>query len=430
MAEHVWKGEAPGRLDVMGGVADYSGSLVLQTPISAMARVAIMKRPEPELQVSSTWASEVTLPLYWLRDLRDQPTSVWRNQLDERQVPRWALYPLGCFLLFCHVHDWWPTHGLNVEVESDVPMSMGVSSSAALEVATLRALEHLSGLEFTGTERARLAQRAENEVVGAPCGLMDQLASSHGVAGALLPILCRPDILGDPIPLPAGLLVVGWPSGVKHDVAASPYATARTAAFMGKKILEQAFSRSLSYLTELSPSQISRLPDESLPTTLTGEEFLTRFDGVDDPLSAIKRQQIYPVRAGANFPVEENFRCQLAAQLLQACGDMQRCSSEHVNTNMACANTKQEECLRSVGELMFQSHEGYSSMGLGCAQTDAMVEAVKELGPSKGFYGARVSGGGSGGTVVVLLEQLSLPQLHSMVDRISGTATVPCTLIG
>jgi L-arabinokinase len=197
-------------------------------------------------------------------------------------------------LLFSQAQEWWPSHGLNIKVESGVPTSMGVSSSAALEVAALRALEDLSGLRFTGTDRAKLAQRVENEIVGAPCGLMDQLASSHGVARTLLPILCRPDALGAPIPLPTGVLVVGWPSGVKHDVADSPYATARTAAFMGKKILEGALSKRLSYLTELSPSQLKTFSDDVLPPTITGEEFLARYEAVDDPLSVVDASRDLP----------------------------------------------------------------------------------------------------------------------------------------
>jgi L-arabinokinase len=325
-------------------------------------------------------------------------------------------------LLFSQAQGWWPSHGLNIKVESGVPTSMGVSSSAALEVATLRALEHLSGLSFTGTERAKLAQRAENEVVGAPCGLMDQLASSHGVARTLLPILCRPDTLGAPIPLPEGVLVVGWPSGVKHDVADSPYATARTAAFIGKKILEGALSKRLSYLTELSPSQLKTFSDDVLPPTITGEEFLERYEAVDDPLSVVDASRVYPLRAGASFPIEENFRCQLAAQLLETCADV-NC------TDARGAEPKRDEALRSVGELMYQSHRGYSSIGLGCDQTDVMVQAVQDLRPGQGFYGARVSGGGSGGTVVVLLKQSSLPKLQSLADRICGTSTQPWPLI-
>jgi galactokinase len=200
-------------------------------------------------------------------------------------------------------------------------------------------------------------------------------------------------------------------------VADSPYATARTAAFMGKKMLERALSKPLSYLTELLPSQLGKFGDDVLPPIITGEEFLTRYAAVDDPLSAVHAARTYALRASASFPVEENFRCRLAAQLLQLCADANR------------AEAKLEEGLRSVGELMLQSHRGYSSIGLGCDQTDVMVEAVQELGPSHGFYGARVSGGGSGGTVVVLLKQTSLPQLQTLATGMSGTSTALWPLI-
>ena len=67
-----------------------------------------------------------------------------------------------------------------------------------------------------------------------------------------------------------------------------------------------------------------------------------------------------------------------------------------------------------LGEFLFQSHEGYSRMGLGCPETDTMVAAIREFGSGEGFYGARISGGGSGGTVVVLLEESALPKLEQL----------------
>ena len=79
---------------------------------------------------------------------------------------------------------------------------------------------------------------------------MDQLGVAHGTPGALLPIWCRPDVLGEPVPLPEGVTAVGWPSGVKHAVSGSPYGTARTAAFMGKKILESRLARRLEHTAE------------------------------------------------------------------------------------------------------------------------------------------------------------------------------------
>jgi galactokinase len=408
-----WQGEAPGRLDVLGGVADYSGALVLQMPIRATTRVTITPVAEARLEVTSDHEGTVALPLP-PRTLADPAGEValLRAWLDEHQTPHWARYPVGCFLLFCRAQQWQPPAGLSFAIASEVPVSMGVSSSAALEVATLRALEAAAGRHFAGTELARLAQRAENDLVGAPCGLMDQLAAAHGTPGALLPILCRPDVLDDPVPLPAGAVVVGWPSGVRHAVSASPYATARAAAFMGKTILEAALERRLAHVSDLAPSQLAEVDEAVLPPAIHGRDFLARYGAVDDPLSRIDAEQRYPVRAAVSFPVHENFRAAQAVRLLRGARPGDR-----------------RPTLEAVGELMYQSHAGYGAMGLGCPETDTMVRAVRDLGPDRGFYGARVSGGGSGGTVVVLLEAAALPELEGLAASPSFGGAGPARLI-
>jgi L-arabinokinase len=413
MSVSSWQGEAPGRLDVLGGVADYSGALVLQMPIRARTRVTITPLAEPRLELASEQEGAVALPLPppALTGPAGEVAAL-RAWLDEHHARHWARYPVGCFLLFCRAQGWRPPTGLRFAIASGVPVSMGVSSSAALEVATLRALEEVSIRAFRGTALARLAQRAENELVGAPCGLMDQLAAAHGTAGALLPILCRPDVLDEPVPLPAGAVAVGWPSGVRHAVSASPYATARAAAFMGKKILEGALTRPLAHLTELTPGQLAEAGEAALPAALSGRDFLARHGTVDDPLSTIDPERLYPVRAAVTFPVEENFRSAQAVRLLRG-----------------VRSDNRPQALRAVGELMYRSHAGYSAIGLGCPETDAMVQAVREQGPDRGFFGARVSGGGSGGTVVVLLEGAALHELEGLAANLSFGGVRPAPLI-
>ena len=378
-------GEAPGRLDFLGGVADYSGSLVLEMPLRLTTRVMVSAHAAKEFVLVSA----------------QEGRCVVAAGTPPASVPKWVRYAYGCYLLFCEAQRWQPKAGLKFSIRSRVPASMGVSSSAALEVATLRALELFSGRKFTGTALARLAQRAENEIVGAPCGLMDQLASAYGVRGALLPILCRPDILGEPVRLPPGVVAVGWPSGVKHAVTASPYATARAGAFMGRKLIERATGRRLAHATELTPAEVRAFSRTALPVKISGRTFLARAGGVDDPLSKIELAKNYAVRAAVSFPVEENFRAEAAVALLRGVTPKSR-----------------EATLRMVGDLLYQSHAGYSSIGLGCPETDQMVAAVRALGPQRGFYGARASGGGSGGTVVVLLRKSALPALRRLVAKI------------
>lgn len=376
-------GIAPGRLDFLGGVADYSGSLVLEMPLSLTTRVVVAARAEPGYEFTSAQLGG----------------HVVRKKSRASDLPGWVRYPYGCLLYFAKTTGWRPPAGLSFAVDSTVPLGMGVSSSAAIEVATLRALVKFSGLKLAPVALAHLAQDVENNFVGAPCGLMDQLASACGTHNALLPILCRPDIIRKSVSFPSGVIAVGWPSGVKHAVTASPYATARAGAFMGRRIIEQATGRKLAHTAEVTPEELAALPEGTLPRSISGREFLRRWKKVDDPLSSIVPARKYPVRAATTFPIEESDRAAQAVALLRGRGP------------------KRARCV-ALGELLYASHAGYSAMGLGCPETDEMVAAIRKLGPAKGFYGARVSGGGSGGTVVVLLEKKSLPKLEALMQRL------------
>ena len=149
-------------------------------------------------------------------------------------------------------------------LDSRVPLGAGVSSSAAIEVATMQAISTAFGLNLEGVTLARLAQTVENRVVGAPCGIMDQMTSALGVANSLLLILCRPHEIQGTQTLPAGVRIFGINSNVKHSVGGSAYTRARVAAFMGRKIL------GVDYLAEIS--RMSGIFTSKSPN-MSGEEF-------------------------------------------------------------------------------------------------------------------------------------------------------------
>lgn len=324
--------------------------------------------------------------------------------LKEQDAPLWTFYVYGSVTVFVRETGWLPEAGqsIKLEISSSVPTAQGVSSSASIEVATIRALRALSGKELTELRTAHIAQAAENYVVGAPCGLMDQLASACGEAGKVLPILCRPDILSPAVPLPSSVTLVGWPSGVKHSVGASPYLVARTATFMGKKMAEKVLGLTLAHAAELDPFRLHQLVVPALPAAITGKDFLAGYGGVDDGLSKIDPATEYPVRAALTFAAEENFRCALATSLLEAASRAEPGTAAY------------RSYLSQVGELMRLTHAGYTAIGLGCPETDAMVEKLRSMGPAAGIYGARVSGGGSGGTVAVLCEKAAVPTLAAL----------------
>jgi len=406
--------EAPGRLDLMGGVADYSGALVLETPIRQTTRVAVEALASPRLLFESRGYTTVDVespPLSALLDGRPAYAEI-RAGLDALGLPAWVRYPLGCLIVLARARAFARSPGYAFRIESTVPCSQGVASSAALEVATLRALALLHGVEFEGTELARLGQEAENQVVGAPRGLMDQLTCAFGEPGALLPILCRPDGLRPGVALPSGFLVAGWPSGVEHSVAESPYRVARTATFMGKAILEAGSETRWRYASEIPSDLLGASASEPVRTTIRGDEFLSRYGPLDDPLCRVETTREYAVLDALRFPIEEHARCTEAVSLLA------RESGRNPHST-----------LERVGELMLQSHRGYSSIGLGHHQTDRMVDALRRLGPGAGIYGARTSGGGSGGSVVVLLRQEARGRLEEMSREVYAEAAGPQPLI-
>jgi L-arabinokinase len=389
--------DAPGRLDFLGGVADYSGSLVLEMPTQVRTSVTLQPENTTHVRIESRTFGQAQLELAPLRELvgKDAAPVEFRAHLDENKFPRWARYPLGCFISLVRQTHWFPNSGFHIEIGSAVPDGQGVSSSAALEIATLRAFNKSGNLGLSPIELARLGQKAENLIVGAACGLMDQLASSCGRPGELLPILCRPDTLYDSLPLPQGLMIAGWPSGVKHQVGASPYATARAASFMGKRILEKLSRDKWRYTSEIS-IELFRRHESSLPQLMTGGEFLASYQGTDDPLTQVDSNHSYPIRAATRFPIEEKMRAHRARQLF---------ADYKIDPPVAGGE------LRSI---LRASHEAYSAMGLGSPETDALLECFLDESVESGFIAGRISGGGSGGTVVVLIEKRAEEKLLAL----------------
>lgn len=234
-------GTASGRLDMMGGVADYCGSLVLEcaTEVSTTVQASVVPNSDV-LEVTTLYGGAPTrssAPLGILRDAAIALPAV-RAALAECKAPAWMSYVFGSLAVFSRETGWLPKpgSGLLLDVQSSVPAAQGVSSSASVEVAVLRALVNLSGVAVPPRRLAVLAQvraaslasptcanaarplpllpqEAENHVVGAPCGIMDQLAVSFGVPGRVLPILCRPDEPQEPLPLPKGVVLLGCECG-------------------------------------------------------------------------------------------------------------------------------------------------------------------------------------------------------------------------
>ncbi len=419
----VFIARAPGRLDVMGGIADYSGSLVLEMPIAEATLVALQRDHASHSQrmVKLVSLAENGLPpLIFAMPLDALAPGGVPLAYDEARAyfrgdpaRYWAAYVCGVFLVLMRERGVRFEQGARLLISSCVPEGKGVSSSAALEVAVMSAVAAGYGIELSPRELALLCQTVENHVVGAPCGVMDQMASACGEQGKLLALLCQPAEVQETIMLPPDLAVWGLDSGVRHSVGGGDYGAVRTGAFIGYRMIAELAGLAVAtntedaplrvddhrwhnYLANVTPSEFAGLYAAHLPKEIEGAEFLARFSGLTDAATRVDPQRTYAVRQPTAHAIEEHFRVRAFAGLLR---------SE--------AGVRRDELL---GELMYQSHESYGRCGLGSEGTDALVRLVREAGTSAGLYGAKITGGGSGGTVAILAQRDSQIAINQVAE--------------
>src|SRR6202022_1307198 len=197
---------APGRVELLGNHTDYNGGLVLSAAIHWGVTVRARKDSSNRITISST-------------------TNGRRAEIDISSIERlpsesWANYPLGVIEMLRQTG--FPLGGTTIDIDSDLPLGAGLSSSAALEVATAFALRELYQLPLDPMQIAKLCQRAENEFVGVQCGLLDQASSVFGQAGKAILLDFR-SITAEPISLPAAVAILLLESGVPPILPGGEY---------------------------------------------------------------------------------------------------------------------------------------------------------------------------------------------------------------
>jgi galactokinase len=336
--EGVWA--APGRVNLIGEHTDYNDGLALPLGIAQRTRVAVRRRADQRLCLRSLQAGQHELSL---------------AQLAPGQVSGWAAYVGG--VAWAALQAGAAATGLDVLLDSDVPMGAGLSSSAALECACLLAMAELWGFERSRLELARLAQRAETEFAGVPCGLMDQLASLHARSGHALMVDFRALTI-EPVPLPldaAGLCLVVIDTRAPHELARGEYAERRRACASAASAL------GLASLRDASLPQLARL----------------------DPASVDARR--------ARHVVRENARVSEAFGVL-----------------------RQRRPLAALGPLLTASH---ASLRDDFEVTVPHLDVAAASAEAAGALGARMVGGGFGGSVIALCRKIDREGVAERVLR-------------
>ncbi|CAI5937990.1 unnamed protein product [Closterium sp. NIES-65] len=509
---------APGRLDVMGGIADYSGSLVLQMPTAEACHVAIQvirappsapsapptsPGPPPSLRIVSLSAAanhrvpSVSLPLARLLpalyaspphsapcaldyasahallaggpaagDEGEEGAAQARESGDEgggggggsrEGAEESGAAEQGGGGGAGGTRRGWGgggaqgesgalgrVQGVAVVVASEVPEGVGVASSAAVEVASMMALMHALGMHVPPWHLARMCQMVENRVVGAPCGIMDQMAVTLARPASLLALLCRPASVQGCLALPPHVALWGIDSGARHSVGGAGYGGVRAAAFMGLTLINVASGESseastsvsaaphdlapavtqpLSCLCELDPHSLPLL-EPILPATMHGSAFLARHASHGDPATTVAADLHYPVRPASRHPVMDHFRTRCFRSLLLTHVEHKEGGKEVQGKGVegegdegadegggAVSGGGRLEQMALLGELMMQSHASYTACGLGSPATDLIVALARtHMGPHGPLWGAKITGGGSGGTVCVLGDSTAAAQ--------------------
>jgi galactokinase len=401
-ARPVYISRAPGRLDLMGGNVDYTGGLVFQATIREATWAAAQRREDgrivfwnPQMEREG-WLDLVEFELDSLVD-----EAAVRQRVNVSPRVRWTAYVLGVFYLLRSRYAPSMKDGANVYIESEVPLNKGVSSSAAVEVAVMKAVAAAYGIALEGVELAEVCQWVENVIAESACGIMDQAASVLGDEGHILPLLCQSCSPWSLVKLPAGVRCWGIDSGVRHAVTGAQYEASRAAAFIGYRMIcdwehlplaldsngripRFVEPRWNGYISNIAPSVFRSVYEDELPILASGAEIQALGKIHPDPFTRILPEMNYRIRACTRYAVEENQRVEMFVELTRG------------------ATLGKGNSLRLMGDLMFQSHWSYSECGLGCEATDRLVNFVRdECGDGK-LYGAKITGGGGGGTVAVL----------------------------
>ncbi|MFI6156851.1 galactokinase [Kitasatospora sp. NPDC051170] len=275
-------------------------------------------------------------------------------ELAPGAVPGWVAYPAA--VVWALREAGYEVGGADLRLDSDVPSGAGLSSSAALECAVAAAYNDLYGLGLSAPDLALIAQRAENAFVGVPCGIMDQMASMCCREGSALYLDSR-DLTGRQVPIDltgAGLALLVIDTRVKHDLADGAYAALRAGCERAAALLGLPALRSLAP-SDL-PASLPRLPDELRPLV--------------------------------RHVVTENARVETAVAHLDT-GD-----------------------LTALGPVLTAGHASLrDDYRVSCPETDLAVEAAV----TAGAHGARMTGGGFGGSVIALVDAPRAPHVATAV---------------
>lgn len=423
---------APGRLDVIGGLAEYTGGLVVNTPIAQQVHVAVRPRSDGAVSIDVVGADGSTphagtlLPAdRTLADAVDPIAAL--NGRGSGAGPVSGLVRCVAGALFEMVRGGLVRDlggGVSVAIGSELDELSDVGAHAAAAAATLVATASALDVSLEPAAAAMLCQTVENRWIGVPVGAADSMCALVGRAGALGQWLCCPCTAVGSTALPDGVALVGIDCGAKPRTAAAKYRSARTASFMGRVVIERIVAHEgydelqwNGYVSNLSVEDYILRFRDRIPKKISGRAFLDLFAETGDPLTRVDPSTVYNVRSRTEHHIYENAR----AHGFVGC--------------LARAQRKGDgAALGEAGKLMYASHWSYGQRcGLGSVETDLLVGLVRRFARDAGVFGAKITGRGGGGVVVVLMRTTDAARGaldEAMAAYREKTKRTPCLITG
>ncbi len=395
---------APGRLDVIGGFAEYTGALTLSVPLQEHACVGVQRRSDGVVSIvcvdadGTNGCGALEIPVQKLR----LANAEWIDPLAGRVFAGTAHDDSACCVLGTLVESFRVglfsalENGVSLAVGSTFEDVAGCGRCAAIATATLVACAGASGQEIEPLHQSvAICQTVENQWLGFPAGPVDAVSALVGEPNTLSQYRCDNRTLGAAIAIPDNVRLVAIDCGTAHADALDKYVQVRTASFMGRLLVDRIVRHYglLSghwdgHLSRVSVSDFVRHFRDRLPTKLKGEDFLDRFGETGDALTTVCPDFIYKVRSRTEHHVYEHDR-----------------SRKFVEAFSRAIRTRDRGPLRDAGETMYASHWSCGQRcGLGSVEADALVGLLRRHGQNGGIYGARVSSRGCGGIIAVLAD--------------------------
>ncbi len=388
---------APGRLDVFGGISDYAGSLALMMPLTRHAVAALRPTDDGMLRVTSAEGPEVSLSWAKLQAMAKDPHGgeLLCKKLTEIKATPDCLVAIGT-VLECVRAGWLTTEstGFKLAVGTNLSSVSDSGESAATAAATLATLLRWARKELSGVEAVRLVQTVETRWLGRPVGVSDAMCALEADACLLSQMHTIGRHVAGMLAVPKDYAFIAIDTGVKRDPDLTKYGVVRTATQMGVYLIGRIIEYENSngshwegWLAQLSSSEFTKRFRDRLPTKMKGSEFLKLFGDLSDPLVKIEPSFVYRVRSRTEHHVHE---CSRAVQFAQALARADR--------------TEHDVALLEAGDSMYASHWSYGQRcGLGCVESDLMVKLLRDQGPAFDVIGAKLTGRGAGGVVMVLV---------------------------